>query len=731
MKESNQKPYFFALTIFIVFILIVIVLLFQSRFISFTYKPYVINHLLLVFTDSDKLNEKNNNLDFLLSDLRNFQGEDKNVGVVSFDYLNSKKNISAIAPYADTVYLDIFSNWGLNKSNLSYFYNNFGISSPFEIRSYISESTKLKIVYKKNEKRLDFVFLGQPLEVNGNLVKLNDVIVFSSGIVGPESLIKISDLIINLSDYNNDLFVSMDDLIKHGVKNYEFQEINSFKDYNFSFEQGFWSDQVGDCSAYLSGSPEISMSLRNSATDGNTSLELSSSNHFACTLKSFPVSLDASKLYKLAFDYKNVEGQTVQYYYNLRNDLDQVQEKFDSFSAKNSEWNTFETIIDLQIQNPKELSLYFYAPSDGSRKITNLYDNVNFYSYELVGEFFLPKFEFPKNYGLFNWVSLKDGENTFRYVNYPDSFLKDYNFSFEQGFWEGEVSDCSNYLSRSPEISMSLRNSATDGDTSLELSSSNHFACTLKSFPVSLDASKLYKLAFDYKNVEGQTVQYYYNLRNDLDQIQEKFDSFSAKNSEWNTFETIIDLQIQNPKELSLYFYAPSDGSRKITNLYDNVRILEVAPKEIYSYYLVSKLAEKPSGSSGEIKSLMVNNWKTKVTLNKTTGPLMVVYPKNFSERWKIFPADGHSRLFGFFDKRIAKDNHFRINNHVNGWLIDTDSLCKIKNLCRNNNDGSYSIDLIIEHDFNRLFNLGLIIFGIVIMISGYYFIKIKNVSNN
>jgi len=308
--------------------------------------------------------------------------------------------------------------------------------------------------------------------------------------------------------------------------------------------------------------------------------------------------------------------------------------------------------------------------------------------------------------------------------------VNDYNFSFEDGFWVDQVANCSSYLPGSPEISMSLRNEASEGDFSMELSSSNHFACTFKSFPISFDATKFYKLVFDYKNIEGKKIQYYYNLNNDSGEVQEKFGSFDAKNSDWNTFETIIDPKIQNSSEFSLYFYAPSDGSKKITSLYDNIRIYEVAPKEIYSYYLVSSPKEIKIENKPLIKSEMVNNWKTKVSLLKINKPVMIVYPKSFSSYWRMYPVAKSLQVFDFFSPKISDKKHFRLNNQVNGWLIDVNYFCESQNLCDKNQDGSYNIDLIIEHAFNKFFNIGLIIFGLIIIISGHYFIRKRNVFN-
>jgi hypothetical protein len=455
------------------------------------------------------------------------------------------------------------------------------------------------------------------------------------------------------------------------------------------------------------------MNLIDQATEGSKSLELSSENHFACTYFTFPINLEGNKLYKLSFDYKSLFGNKVQYYYNLANQDNQVQEKFGSLETVDSSWNQSVTFLQPEIKNSNSFSLYLYAPSSGSEKIVNLYDNVKLAAYQLAREVKAEGLNFPQTFGLANWLMLAEGDNEFDYVLSAKNLLAEYNSSFERGSWTKEVVDCSNYLEGSPKISMNLIDQATEGSKSLELSSENHFACTYFAFPINLEGNKLYKLSFDYKSLFGNKVQYYYNLRNELGQNQDKFETIQTKNNTWNNFETIIEPQIVSANNFDLYLYAPSDDSEKIVNLYDNVKLEEFAPKEIYSYYLLAKSNTDNQPIYKSISANNINRWQTQVEIKGVSNSFLLVYPRPYNNSWKLY--FGRAKIYlsflpSFFKPAVNQLFHYQIDNYRNGWWVDLNSWCLNQNYCQKNQDGSYNISLIIENDWNRSFVFALII---------------------
>ncbi|MFA6215599.1 MAG: hypothetical protein WC768_03460 [Patescibacteria group bacterium] len=694
-KKLKIKPGALAV-ILLIFVSSYLLVGFYKKNINFGYQPYVADSVSLVFTDQKNNQSKSVNSEFLLTDIKKNQAAGQKAAVINNAGINLAKNISPLLTGAENIYLKIFSDYSFNFSE---FINSFSFNLPFEFKADVNENSILKIQYDLAGKKVNFILPGQRLDLNGSSIKLNDVVIFTVTDVEANSLIKIGDLVVDFSTYQNDSSTSLADLFKNKIRFYHSIGKNLLENDNFSFEAGLWEKTAADCSAYLPGRPQIGSAIVSDATAGKNALQLFSNNHFACTLRSFPVKIENDKLYKLAFDYKNLEGGKVQYYYNFKNGSDQLQEKFGLVNVADFKWHTFSNVIIPQIQGVDSFSLYFYAPSDGSKNVVNLYDNVRLIAFVSEREVAISRSDFPANFGLSNWLTLKSGNNSFSYLGSDINLLKDFNPSFEAGLWENEVSDCSNYLPGRPQIGSAIVSDATAGKNALQLFSNNHFACTLRSFPVKIENDKLYKLAFDYKNLEGGKVQYYYNFKNEAGKNQDNFESFEATDNQWHTFEAIVSSDVNNVDTFQLYFYAPSDGSKNIVDLYDNVKLSEFAPKGIYSYYLYAKNnIEKIRPESLTAKP--INVWKYQLSLQGIKNPFLLVYPKKYSQTWKIYSADR---------KSIAEANHFQINNYDNGWWIDAKVLCEEKFRCQKNSDGSYDLDLTMENSFNRLTD---VIFG-------------------
>lgn len=142
-----------------------------------------------------------------------------------------------------------------------------------------------------------------------------------------------------------------------------------------SFEDGSWGSNVNDCSTWLSGTPEMQMSLVNEATDGRSGLQLSSNNHYACASKQFPIELSAGSYYALSFDYKNVVGDSIQAYYRLTG-TNQTQFKSLKKQVQPGQWFTFRTLVTPEIEGINSMDIFLYAPSRGKFPIVNIYDNL-------------------------------------------------------------------------------------------------------------------------------------------------------------------------------------------------------------------------------------------------------------------------------------------------------------------------------------------------------------------
>jgi hypothetical protein len=506
----------------------------------------------------------------------------------------------------------------------------------FNLYKLINETTPIIINYDKQTEKIIINIISE------NTFRLNDGKELKDKKILPLKEIKASEgemlkigkeyLIIDKNFSYETIIKDLPEEIKlyKTKKNSENLLTNKDRDKNNSFEQGLWRDEAQDCSNEMEGTPQLRMYLSDDATEGNKSLELGSKNHSSCTFKNFSIKLSKNKVYEYSFDYKNVKGETVQYYYNLIG-----KEKQSGFFEtidikKNNSWNHFRTIIEPQ-EDAESIDLVFYAFSDGAEEIINRFDNVKLVESELDSS----KIEILNNIVIQENIKLEKN-NKIEYIN-PNKDSLVINASFEQGLWQNKITDCSQDAEGEPQMSMNLSDDATEGNKSLELGSKNHNACTFILFPAKLNKNKIYKYSFDYKNVKGKTVQYYYNLKG-----KEKQSDFIERidvkiNNNWNHFETFIEPQ-EDVEYIDLVFYAPSDGIEDVVNRYDNIKLEEWMPKDVFNYYLYSPAKEQIKTPYLEFKK--INPTKYRVRVHQAIESFPLVFSESFHNGWKAYAVE-------------------------------------------------------------------------------------------
>jgi hypothetical protein len=751
---------------------------------------------------------------------------------------NAGKNFDFLADQTRSVTVHLYHSENPKPSNsvtVQGLKNFYGI--PFTMYNRLNGDSLVRLVYDAQSQELQLVIPEKQFSVNGNAITTQHSFIASLGNIPVGSIVKLKGLTF-LADESLNADFKLEDFETNEM------EINTPVRYNVfdpdvsSFENGMWTDKAGDCSDSLSGEPIIELASSTDATAGQSALNVFSANHYACTSKTFPFEMNSENLYRFSFDYKNIQGDRVQYYYKLRGEKYTDQEGYafsENFRAPDHKWQAFSTIIDPAVvrenfltseydprtetggfdsetfvgdgvqsffvgdplKEVKYIDVFFYAPSNGSAIIENLYDNVRLAQYSLTEKRTLDLCWLVGTTAVQAAdITLQPGKNTVEVVTNDVNLLDD-AASFENGMWTSEAGDCSNSLPGDPLIDLEYSNDASDGNTAAKLSSQNHFACTSKTFSVAFSSQKLYILTFDYKNVKGGKAQFYYHLRSSEKQNAHS-ETIETKDNEWHSFETVIDPQIDGAKYIDIFLYAPSDGKQEITNLYDNVRLTEWLPKDIDSYYLYAeqKVDETPKLAAVEWKP--ISRWKNRVVLHGVKDSFLFSYPEEFDERWKAYvletptpscispfvkgryvcgvPADysvpereknrqadkeelkdmmSKGLISGFngkfvtknFDGSIRNDNlssgwfgetlsnptipselHYQVNNYGNAWWVDVAELCERQGVCRKNGDGTWEIELIVEHAFNRWFYLGLLVSGATLLgclgYLGYDFMK-------
>lgn len=351
------------------------------------------------------------------------------------------------------------------------------------------------------------------------------------------------------------------------------------------------------------------------------------------------------------------------------------------------------------------------------------------------------------------------------------------NNSFEQGLWMNMPGDCTRDMIGKENISTVLSDDSIDGVHSLELTSLNHHACVVKSFKIKLDRNKLYKYSFYGKGVVGGLSKYDYVLRFADGSAQTSGSPVFDVDKIWRAYTVFIKPQ-KDSEDLDFLFYAPSDGSSKIQNRFDDLQLEELELGQSYAYnfsnnfndvsltatdinlrdgvnelinddlpsnqseyFLIARSSDKKDVSVVNFKKINPTKYRISIN-NKTSSDLPLVFNESFHLGWKIYLANHHFFSNHFYetwfkDPIVGEENHFMVNGYANSWIVDTEEICKSDNYCVKNSDGTYNFELVVEYWPQRFFYaIQVVLVVMMIFCLGYtgrmfYILKIKNKNNN
>ncbi len=737
----------------------------------------------------------------------------------------SKKNNQVLKEKTIEFYFYLFEGADGGK----YYDNQLYFDDSLDLMMDISEETEVEFAYNQSKRALTLYLPSFKLKINNQIIETPRIAIMTKKNIPPNSILQFGENLYDVAGINGERIL-FGKLIGRKMKNFQLSEKNLIDSRVAGFEKGLWQDQVGDCSDKMNGEAKIGMELLG---EEEKVLKLFSKNHYACTNKTFVIDFSDDRVYKFQFNYQNLTGGEIRYYYRLRSVKNNKKYAFaETIGVEDNNWHLFSTII-----NPKKLAnnilkpeyseeeeggttfthwkkegkekknylkdvdlldVYFYAPSDGEKEVVNLYDNLKLSEYKIERE---EPVTFSVKIGdkvkLTEGIRLKKGKNIFEYINKGRNLLPKNEGSFENGFWQKKVRDCSNFKAGLSKIKMEKSDDATEGRSSLKLSSENHYACTNKNFPIKLTAGKTYKLIFDYKNIEGGEVMVNWNLYNRIDS-ESGTEKIKVKDSNWHTHKIIIKPKSYNAENINIHFYAPSDG-RKVVNLYDNLRLIEWAPANLNSYYLHAEREVDQEKSLKSIEYKNINSRKSRVILHGVKRSFLLAYPEKYSKKWRVYLTENRikkiqskemnkallnyemqaeevgrqatreeleefiendlisavgSEFIGknylgsirnnnlkngwgwetFFKKTISEKNHFQLNGYSNAWWVDLNELCQSESRkanCQINGDGSYDLELIIEHRYNNYlsfsFLISVIFLAILLILDFVRYQKIKS----
>ncbi|MBC7942951.1 hypothetical protein H7X68_00405 [Candidatus Saccharibacteria bacterium] len=281
-------------------------------------------------------------------------------------------------------------------------------------------------------------------------------------------------------------------------------------------------------------------------------------------------------------------------------------------------------------------------------------------------------------------------------INYDDSRYDAVNMlsnpSLEQGLWQQQVSDCYAY-GKNAKISMHTnKDDKTNGAQSLQLEAQNHVACTGPS-SITVQANQNYLLSFDYKTFHGRFAAYYVSF--DDEAGTSFFKRLDDTTGDWATITKNIMVP-SGAHNLKLLMYAYPDSSGINTGLarYDNFQ-LAATPNVQNHFYLLSapkQVLQQPK----KVSYSVTDPTKTTIRVEGARTPFYLETKESYNPRWSLGLDGG---------ERVEEANHVKINNYMNGWLIDPSELCQSS--CTKNNDGSYDLTLVMEFAPQRWLYIG------------------------
>lgn len=475
---------------------------------------------------------------------------------------------------------------------------------------------------------------------------------------------------------------------------------------NASFQKGLSDKEVGDCNAY-DNNPILNMKLVAEDGSDNRFLQLEAKRHIACTTNTFPVQENNEYLFK--FDYQSPNAKQAGYYLEFDNQVKTVVSE--KIFLSNANWNSYSKKLEVP-QGATSARLYLYAYSDDENtNIINRYGNFSLQELNSEKEIrinYEPEFV-KQDIKLQNDNILKYIDANYNYENLIS------NGSFENGLWQEKVGDCNNY-DKDPKLNMSLAKEASAGYMSLQLEATRHNACTDITFEIKEDTG--YLLSFDYQSLNTKTVVYYLSFNDSNGTgLQE---TLNSTKSSWQKLEKII----KTPKgatSATLYVYAYEDDTRANNIVrYDNFKFIEIPDLED-RFYLVSD-PQLNLKDPWKVDFEIVNPTEKIVHIKGASTPFFLAMSESYHPQWQL--EMNNEKVQGWLNSwipfvkpdTISDDNHLKLNNFLNAWYVDIDELCKNKNLCTKNPDGTYDMEMVVEFTPQRWFYIGLLISGTTLL---------------
>ncbi len=507
---------------------------------------------------------------------------------------------------------------------------------------------------------------------------------------------------------------------------------------NASFDQGFWSKNY-NCSnqeqnelstekivdANILGKKDIGDKVilktnRNEVVDDKIDnqnlrenyLELTAKNQTACNEIGFDI--EPNQFYVLDFEFKS-DGKNSNFLMGS-NDSTAQAININFPVIENNLWQKYNQIFRTEPKTTRTNILLTNRAFEKQIKIA--YDNFVVSKLSFINSF---QISIPKQEKKFVEVDLdleNENEISYEFKNSKmgQNWLK--NGNFDNGLWTDKET-CGKEKSNLELIK------ENDSNT-IKLSAVRNLACTRTTIPIQSNTKVVF--GWDYKT-NTNYISGYLSFSGS-DKIIRQPNVFTKK-SGWQDYSTIFTTPNDTAlADFIIYTQGNEESDREIINYFDNFKMITI-PDFDDQFFLVETPKNKfeiPAQSQSKIVSF---NQK-KFSFQNVKNDFWLTIPESFNPNWKIInPKNNWQDLFPleneFLDLQIVPSN---LNQ--TSWQVNLDYLCKQKQKCQKNSDGSFNFDLTVEFWTQRWLNVGLIIsissFAIAILV--LIFLWFKNSKN-
>lgn len=638
--------------------------------------------------------------------------------------LNTSKVGSQFENYGDLLaYSKMYKTYfysskdGLKLDNKQDFYNRLYLNSD-------SQDISVWVKYNNIEDYVSIYTKSIKLSIGGKVYDFPETEIYRIEEAEKGGVLKFGSRYIYV-DETLSFSILLSNLLKSSIEYYQFDNNNLLEGQEYNFENGPWLKNAQSCDMVNDSQYDYTLNQDIIDINGKKYLQLGGQKTLSCTYNHFKLNFDNTKVYLVLLDHKQNQNQdylTSKYNISIKNDKDTSFNQGGSFIDLYKNTKT-PVIINLPINNIQSNGVTINLYSD-SQKIDKP-------SQDMFGGVEIFKIaDKPVNISLKKIQDIADDPGYVRvekghqfdveYIGTGIDQIKDQNSSFDKGLWNERVADCSSTNPGEAKISADIN---YQENNSLHLYSENHSACSNKTFNVNFTEDMLYTLSFKYKSLSGDLISYYYKLedtenlyKNDTEETGYG-DIKVEKNSNWQTQEIIVNKKSIRANKISLYFYSKSDGSKTVSNLYDDIKIQEYRPINFDTYYLGGQNHTEYKYKDTEIEvnseeySNDFKNVQVKTTLDTRREKLLILSNRKY---------DTNNRMYDMYNKNINAD-YYPLNNKTSLWFVDLNAACN-NNQCEKNSDKMVFNTYIKLYDKwynNRLFIF--IIFNILILFTIIY----------